>query len=223
MLRHTILAFISLYGQLAYSSPVISSAGAELETRQHIRGAISFDDVASTCSQDRADIIRRAFKDLTLLTDAVQGIKGDDPSFVQFFGVGWSGGKYGNYYSYVAKNLDLAKQLTLDRESNTKVSVTCKDVRNRCNNVGFAAYTTVHHDSSLQTMVFCPLYFTAGLFHLTDRAKGKPTQNLASLKSYEHVALHELMHVDSAGYQTAVDSLDLFANTGNSNHSKFPM
>ncbi len=89
------------------------------------------------------------------------------------------------------------------------VHLTCADVSRLCRD-GVAAYTTRGGPGTFrrQTMVFCPHYFTSpALFHVAERVKGRPTTNLRGLVSRESVLLHELLHVDDVGYETA------YANT----------
>jgi hypothetical protein len=210
MLRRTTLAFIGIFGQLIQASQ--AAAGADLIPRQHVSGAISFDDVDSTCSFDQANIVKRAFRDVIWLMDAVEGVTTNDPSFIEFFGVGWTGVN-AQYFSYIPGNIAKAKQLVLDRTSGTKVSVTCADTNNECERDQLAAHTSPIRNG-IQTIVVCPLTFDLKLhrFHITDRVGQRPIDSLRALKSYEHIFLHELMHVDNVGYQT----------TREGGHSQFP-
>jgi hypothetical protein len=221
MIQFVIFVCIGVLSRLTVASP-ISPDDAGISPRQSILGLVNLDSVASDCSFTNADIIRRAFRDLPLLTDAVQGISGADEYFQQFFGVGWNGGKYDTYFSYIAGNLDLAKQASLDRTQGGKVFVTCKDSRGDCAARPVSAYMTIpRSEGETQSMVICPRVFeNEKLFHLTDKAKSGTATNLRSLVSYEHIILHELMHFDYAGYHTAFDSTDKFTSF-NKDHSTY--
>lgn len=228
MFKSTLLASIGVFAPCILASPLVSLE-TKLSSRQTHLGLINFDGIATYCNDTEQTIIRRAFSDLNLLTDAVQGIFGGDQYFEKFFGTGWSGGKFGNYFFYVAGNLDKAKQATLDDDSAGKVFVTCQDTSSKCNNDNDetkgkpSAYTSIpRNEGDTQSMVFCPRAFAH--FHLTDRSKTSGSTNLNNLVSYEHIALHELMHFDYAGYQTAVSAhADPETQSWNDDHSRFPI
>jgi hypothetical protein len=210
MLKSTLFAFIGVFAPCILASPLVSQ-NAELSSRQTHLGLINFDDISIYCNITQQTIIRRAFADLHLLTDAVQGISGGDPYFVKFFGAGWSGGNFGDAFWDIPKNLNKAKQAMLDKTSSGMVFVTCQDLSNKCNVENDdtkpkpSAYTSIPRtEGTTQTMVFCPKAFSH--FHLTDRSKTSGATNLNTLTSYEHIALHELMHFEYAGYQTAVSA-----------------
>jgi hypothetical protein len=227
MLKSTLFACIGVFAPCILASPLVSQ-NTELSSRQTHLGLINFDDIAPYCNENQQTIIRRAFADLHLLTDAVQGIFGSDTYFEKFFGTGWSGGKFGDTFSYIAGNLDKTKQATLDSDSAGKVFVTCQDLSNKCNNEDDetqakpSAYTSIPRtQGEEQSMVFCPRAFNH--FHLTDKSKTSGATNLNNLVSYEHLALHELMHFDYAGYQTGVSAhADPENQSWNDNHSKLP-
>jgi hypothetical protein len=226
MLKSTFFAWLGVFAPSIIASPLVSP-NTELVSRQGLLGLINFDNVLINCNATEQKIIMRAFTDLHFLTDAVQGISGDDPYFVKFFGVGWSGSKFGDAYWFIPGNLDKAKTASLDKTSSGKIFVTCKDVSNKCNEENDetkakpSAYTSIPRtDGTLQTMVWCPRAFNH--FHLTDRSPSSLT-NLKTLTSYESIALHELMHFDYAGYQTAVSAHADPENTSfNDNNSMLP-
>lgn len=163
-----------------------------------------------TCSSQRFNIIRSALTNVHLLTDAVQGVSGADPSLQSFFGVGWVGRKYPTYFAMIADNLLKAGIVT--RQSGPFLAkVSCEDVENRCSKTPSPiAYTTGQtDDAGKHTIVACPKFFqnigvTKHAQSLADVQKLKPTTDLQRVDTYEHYLLHEILHLTNAGYKTAV-------------------
>jgi hypothetical protein len=139
---HSILA-LSLFCFLfspALAAPLLNPE-QKLRTRQDSTTAylpgINFAYAQQECDANQLVHLRRAFtevRDLAYATNPLSPAAGDDPPFVQFFGIGYIG-VYGRYFWKVFENLrkagDFPSQGVGPGEAN-QVSVHCADIGNYC-------------------------------------------------------------------------------------------
>ncbi|KAF2739129.1 hypothetical protein EJ04DRAFT_559937 [Polyplosphaeria fusca] len=178
-----------------------------LETRQsQFIGALNFDRAYETCNGREQEIIR-AFRDVHLLTDAVKGISSDDSAFTDYFGTGWDSTPYlQNFLPNIELNIQKAAAILQDGVRMPTVYVTCEVLPTSCSQPRTLA-TTIFKNLNQYQIVFCPVLFDPSdngvqLSHVADRVLHPATNDVSELWTWEHTALHELMHVSTAGYTT---------------------
>ncbi|KAF1970452.1 hypothetical protein BU23DRAFT_600825 [Bimuria novae-zelandiae CBS 107.79] len=152
------------------------------------------------CDSRQRDTLFRGFKDVIQLAytalPAPRGI-GDNPIFKDFWGYGYHSGPLQNRFNTIFNNLGKAGRFPSygngGKGETNQLNVRCKDYLSRCKS-RILAYVSGNN------MVLCPDFWSFGFPHLKDRVKGKPTRALDRLITIEHILLHELMHVDNAGF-----------------------
>ena len=202
------ISLIAFAGVVSASPLHSLSPKTQLESRQSYRiGAFVFDDAIRTCNGRHEDVIQ-AFRDLLLLTDAVKDISTDDPAFVDFFGKGWDiRESYKKFVPNIALNLQKAGALVRDGSGHAPIPVTCEVLPTACSQrrTGASTVDTYRTHGVPQMIVMCPFLFDpagARLPHVVDRVRQGPTTDARQATTWEHVVLHELMHINGAGYIT---------------------
>jgi hypothetical protein len=198
-------AFSSLLlatASLVRSSPVIIM-DATLQPRQAV-GNINLDQVLTTC-QGREDDVKKAFSDMHLLTDAVKKIDTDNQAFKDYFGTGWDKtNRLKDWANEIKNNVAKAQRFVDGAPDLPVIQVTCEVLPGACKFERTMATTFVETGR----IVLCPFLFDtrpgkgANLNHIADRVNGDATGSGSQLRSWQHVVLHELLHVRAGGYRT---------------------
>ncbi|CAI6335151.1 unnamed protein product [Periconia digitata] len=229
---YSVLALILAGASLVRSSPV-TTVDTTLKPRQaFFIGNINLDAAFRTCPGRQEDIIK-AFRDMHLLTDAVKNIDTNTQSFKDYFGEGWDQTENLKVYAQEIKNNIAKAQRFVDGASDLPtIHVTCENLPRTCSQKRTMATTLV--DSG--RIRLCPFVFNtepgqgANLNHVAERVNGGATTSGSGLTSWQHVVLHELLHVRAGGYKTIRTGdgdlqyiTDISARVSNLDKSKVPI
>ncbi len=180
--------------------------------QQLVVGRIILDDLTTTCTASQQSILSEAVESAHQLTDACQGFAGDDPSFEAYFGTGYGGAVFGKRFGLAASNLQKAGAVLQVGSSDTPVARLQCGNTTECPDGGQAMMRTSSGTEGVGIITVCPFAFETGnrtpnLKHISDLVAVNPsTSDLESLRSWEYVLLHEIMHLDNVGYTTPFDT-----------------